>query len=96
MRDRITIKHLDALCARINAATGSPATPYTRDAGGKHKANVGNYHISQAYGGYCLHRMVNEYGGVYTPLSGGHGPARELYEQMRAFLAGIEQGKGQA
>lgn len=93
--DRITDKHLQALCDRINTLTGSPMTPYTeRD--GRHRANVGNYHISRAYGGVCLHRMSNESGGVTTPLTHGHVPARELYEQMRAYIAGIETGRALA
>lgn len=88
--DRITIKHLKALAHRLNQITGSPVEPYTRGADGHHRANIGNFHISQAYGGYCLHRMMNEGGGVTCPLGNGHGPARELYEQMRAYIAGFE------
>ena len=90
MADRITNGQLEALVARINQLTGSPATPWTRQADGSFKANVGNYHISGAYGGVCLHRMCNEGGGVTTPLTYGHVPRRELYNQLRAFLAGLE------
>lgn len=90
---RITIKILKYLCERLNSLTNSPPTPYLRTAD-KLVAQIGNYHISQAYGGYCLHRMVNENGGVTTPLSGGHIPARELYNEMHAFIRGIEISKG--
>lgn len=90
--DRITDKHLDTLCDHLNKLTNSPATSYTRTADGM-RANIGNFHISHAYGGVCLHRMSNENGGVTTPLCYGHVPKRELYEQMRAFIAGIQFDK---
>lgn len=92
--DRITDTHLRALCDRLNKLTGSPATAYERDASGKLVAQVGHFHISHAYGGVCLHRMANTGGGVTCPLSNGHGPKRELYEQLRAYIAGIELAKG--
>jgi len=89
---RITDKQLDALAVAINRETGSPETPYTRTADGV-RANVGNYHISHAYGGVCLHRMSNEAGGVTTPLSYGHVTKRELYNAMHAYLAGLRDAK---
>jgi hypothetical protein len=91
--DRITIKTLRALCERLNRETDSPLEPYTRDATGRFVANVGNYHISQAYGGYCLHRMVGETGGVTCPLYSGHIPARDLYERMHAYLRGMDDAR---
>ena len=87
--ERITEKKLNALCERLNKLTGSPETPYTLDGVGI-RANVGNYHISHAYGGVCLHRMSNESGGVTTPLNCGHVSKRELYNAMHAFMAGFE------
>jgi hypothetical protein len=84
-QNRITIKNLDALCERLNKATGSPMTPWAQGV-----AQIGNYHISQAYGGYCLHRMHSAAGGITCPLSGGHGPARALYGEIRGMLAGID------
>jgi hypothetical protein len=87
---RTSIKTLETLCQWINERTGSPLEPYTRDESGNLRANVGNYHLSGAYGGYCLHRMHNESGGVTTPLIHGHVPKRELETAMRAFLAGID------
>lgn len=87
--NRITIKHLEALCDHLNKVTGHTREAYRQTADGV-KANIGTYYISQAYGGYCLHQMVNEGGGVRTPLIGGHVPARELYGLMQAFIYGIE------
>lgn len=89
MTTRITIANLEAVVARINRVTGSPSTPWRRE-GDRNRANIGNYHLSHAYGGVCLHRMANESGGVTTPLGSGHVPKRELYEQLHAFLRGIE------
>ena len=87
--NRITNKDLEAVVGRINRAMGAPAEPYRR-VDGRTVANIGNYHISGAYGGVSLHRMVNAGGGVQDVFSSGHGTKRELYEKMHAFLAGIE------
>ena len=89
MTTRITIANLQAVVDRINRVTGSPSTPWRRE-GDRNRANIGNYHLSHAHGGACLHRMANESGGVTTPLGFGHVPKRELYEQLHAFLRGIE------
>ena len=89
MATRITIANLEAVVDRINRITGSPATPWRRE-GERNRANIGNYHLSHAYGGVCLHRMANESGGVNTPLGSGHVQKRELYDQLHAFVRGIE------
>ena len=89
--DRVTNKMLEYLCDRINVVTKSPRTAWSRDEFGNMRANIGNYHISGAYGGVCLHRMMNAGGGVNTPLAYGHVPKRELYNAMRAFLQGLEE-----
>lgn len=88
MTRRITLSDLEAIVARINRETGSPAEPYTKGNDGRHRANVGNYHLSRAYGGFALHRMVSEGGGVSDVLRCGHVPARELQSLMFAWLAG--------
>lgn len=87
---RTSIKTLETLCRWINERTGSPLEPYTKDADGNLRANIGNYHLSGAYGGVCLHRMHSDGGGVTTPLVNGHVPKRELELAMRSFLAGLE------
>ena len=92
MATRITISNLEAVVARINRLTGSPATPWRRE-GDRSRANIGNYHLSQCYGGVCLHRMSNESGGVTTPLGSGHVPKRELYYQLQAVVSGLEVAK---
>lgn len=86
MSERITQKDLESLVERINELTNSPLKPYDHET---HKSNVGNYHLSYAYGGVNLHRMVNNGGGVETPLGGGYHTKRELYVKLRAFISGL-------
>lgn len=88
MSTRITRSFIEAKAATINSMRGAPAEPY-RTVNGKAVANVGNYHISGAYGGYCLHRMCNESGGVSDVFSCGHIPARQLAALMSAYTAGL-------
>ena len=87
---RVTVAHLRAIIDRINRVTGSPAEPYVQGADGKHRAQIGNYHLSRAYGGYCLHRMANDGGGVSCPIVNWHVPARQLADLMHAYIAGLE------
>lgn len=82
---RITDKHLQARIDYLNRITGSPASPYVGNV-----AQIGNYHLSHAYGGVALHRMFNNSGGVTEPLCTGHIPKRELMGLLSAFIAGIE------
>lgn len=94
---RITDSDLRALCDRLNKLTGSPMQPYAmNDEGTRSVAQVGNFHISGAYGGVCLHRMSNTSGGVHTPIGGGHVPKRELWLQMNAFFLGIDLAQYEA
>lgn len=87
---RITDKQLDSLCDYLNMITNSPATYSTRSESGQFKANIGHFHISHAYGGVCLHRVVNEGGGVNTPVVHGHVPKRELFNLIHAYIKGLE------
>jgi hypothetical protein len=93
MKDRITEKQLRAIVERINKVTNSPLEPWGKDAKGNNSANIGNYHLSFAYGGVELDRMVNHGGGVTCPIGSGHTSKRELAEKMWAFLAGLETAK---
>jgi hypothetical protein len=87
--ERITRKQLDAAVEMLNRMTDSPAEPYTK-IDEKWVANVGNFHISSAYGGYSLHRMCNEGGGVRDIFYCGHIPARQLFDLIHAYRRGIE------
>lgn len=90
--NRITVSDLRAIIARLNRATGSPAEPYVKGDDGRHRAQVGCWHLSRAYGGFALHRMVNESGGVSDPFH-YHMPARELHSRIHAMLMGFDIAK---
>jgi hypothetical protein len=85
---RITRKMLESRIEYINTVLGTPLTPYTKTDSG-FSANIGNLHLSQAYGGYCVHEMHNDAGGVSTPIWAGHIPARDAYGRMCAFVNGL-------
>lgn len=90
MSQRISKRDLERLVERINQLTKSPLTSYTKKKSGRYKANVGNYRLDGAYGGWTLHRMDNEFGGVQDVLRCGHVSKRELYYQLHAFISGLE------
>jgi len=90
---RITKGMLEAKCDYLNRIMKQPVKPY-REVNGPlgrkmYKANIGNYHISYAYGGVSLHRMMNEAGGVNCPIESGHVPKRELLNLMDAYISGL-------
>lgn len=91
MRDRITIKHLQGQCRRLNILMQRPTEGWRMEKG-IYVANVGHYYIDQAYGGYSLEEITNENGAVTLPLSTGHIKARDLYDRINAFMEGIKVG----
>ena len=86
---RVTKQDLEQACRVINTRAGTPQEPWTRDDKGNLHANIGNYHLSGAYGGYGLHQMCNESGGIRS-IIGGYLPKKELYGKMQAFIAGMD------
>ena len=89
---RITKKQLQSRIDTINSILNRPATPYSQ-VEGKLIANIGNFSLSQAYGGFGVHLMTNESGGVSTPIWAGHITARDACERISAFIAGIQFSK---
>ena len=89
--NRVTKAMLETLADTINNETESPLKAWIKDRDGRYKASIGNYHISYAYSGACLHRMSNESGGVSCPIIHCHVPKRELYNLMWAYLEGIRE-----
>ena len=85
---RITRKFLEARIDTLNRMTGNPLEAY-RTENGKHFANIGNYHLDGAYGGFALYRMCNESGGCSDIFSSGHMTARKLSDLISAYMAGI-------
>ena len=90
MTNRVTEKQLEYKVKLINQLTNSPLEPYTKNDQGQYKSNVGNYHLSYAYGGVQLHKMCNNGGGVSTPLNTGYTTKRELYTALNSFIVGLE------
>ncbi len=85
---KITQKDREAVVSRLNKVTKSPESSYTKTKDGKFKANIGNYHLSYAYGGVSLHRMSSIGGGVDDVFSCGHTTKRDLYNRIHAYLIG--------
>ncbi len=85
---RITNGILERLVELLNRETGNPETPWMRE-DGRNVANIGNYHLSGAYGGVCLHQMANDGGGAHDVFSCGHVTKRELYNRIHSFRAGF-------
>ena len=88
--ERITQKDLERMVLRINRKLNRPEAPYSRDENGRAKANLGNFHISSAYGGVALEEIQTDGGGVRRVSTDGYGTKRQLYAWMTAFLSGIE------
>ena len=86
--ERTTQKQLEFLCARINSAQQTPAQPYER-IDGSLVGQIGNYHLSGAYGGVSLHQTMTVGGGVRDVFGCGHVTKRDLYNRMGAYLAGV-------
>lgn len=93
MSQRITQRDLDAVIKRLNNLTHSPLEPYSKSITGKFTANIGCYHLDQAYGGNKLVRMQNASGGISDVLSTGFVSKRELYNHIQSFIRGIEAKK---
>jgi hypothetical protein len=90
MSERITAKNLEAIAERINKMTNSPTETYVKDAAGKYIAQIGNYHMSYAYGGAALMRICTNGGGCEDVLRIGHTSKRDMYQAMHAFISGLE------
>jgi hypothetical protein len=90
---RITERDLENVITRLNKITNSPETTYRKE-NGKLISNVGNYHLSGAYGGWKLERICNEQGGVTTPIHSGYVSKRELYNLIHSYINGVLSAQG--
>jgi hypothetical protein len=86
--NRITKKILQSRIDTINSILELPSTPYTLQGDGTRTVNQGVFILTMAYGGYGVGKMSDE-GGVGSAIWNGHIPAREAYERMCAFIAGL-------
>jgi hypothetical protein len=89
---RISIKDIEARISYLNKITGSPDTTYNK-IDSKLSANIGNYHLSQAYGGCALYRIDNESGGVQDISRIGYASKKDIYNWINAYIAGIQDSK---
>ena len=87
--NRITLSMLKNKIEYLNHLTKSPLKPYS-EINGKLQANIGNFHLYQAYGAYGLHRMVNEGGGITDSYVYGLHTKRELFYRIDSLIRGIE------
>ena len=92
MSQRKTNKDLEAVLSRINDATGGASEPWTKDAAGRYRANVGTYVLDYCYGGVSLAQLCTEGGGDRDITL--RGTTKETYYRMKAFLRGLEAAAG--
>ena len=83
--NRVTIAELENLVQVINRLTGHSDGA----------ENVGRYRLGGAYGGWRLERIVNDGGGIDTPLGGGYYSKKELAGKLRAFIHGLQTAQEQ-
>ena len=83
---RISKAQLEFLTNEINEITGSPLKPY-ENVNGSLVGQIGNYHLYGAYGGWGLHRTMNEGGGITEII--GLSTKRELYDRMQSLIYGL-------
>lgn len=88
---RITAAQLESLVNRLNEMTGNPIVSWVKDESGKFRAQIGNYHLDGAYGGWALYQMQSDGGGIRDVLHVGHCSKKELYTAIHAYIAGIEE-----
>lgn len=92
-RERMTRQKIDALIARLNEVTGSPAEPWTKGPDGRFRANIGNFHLEGAYGGHKLSRMVGPGGASNDPLNTGFVSLRNLYDAIDNYMRAIDDAR---
>jgi hypothetical protein len=84
---RTTLAQLEALTAELNKLLNRPLKPYIKE-NDKLTAQIGNFHLYQAYGAFGLHEMANESGGVRETIS--LGTKKELYTALHKLIQGVE------
>ena len=72
-----SIAQIQAALYKLNRQTASPLKPYEDG-----QAQIGNYHLSQAYGGYNVNRIMNNGGGCTEPAGHGHVTKRECLQRI--------------
>jgi len=83
---RIEMKDLNRAVRTLNEVANRPLSAWADG-----KGQIGNYHVHAAYGKYGLHSICNELGGTHGVI--GLTTKRELYNCIRAMIAGVLIGK---
>jgi len=85
--NRTTLAQIKLLITELNKQLERPLKPYIKE-NGKLTAQIGNFHIYQAYGAYGLHEMVTEGGGIRETIS--LGTKKELSNALHKLTQGVE------
>jgi len=84
---RIKLAQIELLIAELNKQLERPSKPYIKE-NGKLTAQIGNFHLYQAYGAFGLHEMVTDGGGIRETIS--LGTKKELYTALHTLIQGVE------
>lgn len=84
---RTTLTQIRLLIDELNKQLGRPLKPYIKE-NDKLTAQIGNFHLYQAYGSYGLHEIANEGGGVRQTIA--LGTKKELYTALHKLIQGVE------
>lgn len=84
---RTTLAQIRLLIDELNKQLDRPLKPYIKE-DGKLTAQIGNFHLYQAYGAFGLHEMVSDGGGVRQTID--LGTKKELYTALHKLIQGIE------
>ena len=86
---RITLAFIETQIDLLNIKTNNKSEPWTRS-DNRSVANVGNYHLSEAYGGCSLVQVTNTGGACSDVFNSGHVSKREISDLISAYVKGIE------
>ena len=84
---RTTLVQIRLLIDELNKQLDRPLKPYIKE-NGKLTAQIGNFHLYQAYGAFGLHEMANKSGAVHETIS--LGTKKELYTALHKLIQGVE------
>ena len=84
---KATIALLNSRIAYLNNKAGYALEPYTRNAEGQLKANVGTYLLDCAYGGHKVSQITNERGGERDVLGCGYETKKVLLDRLEKYIS---------
>lgn len=101
--ERMTRKQIQAQCDNLNRLLGLPMEPYTSHIEDKgymasrtSRANIGNIHLDHNIGGYAIHQMVNDGGGVTCPMGDYRLTAWECWHALRVACGAVQLAQERA